>query len=134
MSDLNHTTMTGRLTRDPELRRTKNGQSVCQFTIASNKIWTNEKGKQEDTVFMDVVVWGKQAENISNILRKGKYAMVTGRLKQESWENEGQRRSKIIINADTVDFPPKDMYAQSSNSQPVEEEVDFDAAPEEAPF
>lgn len=135
MSDLNQVIVSGRLTRDPEVRYTNSKQAVSDFTVACNRIWKNEKGKQEETIFVDVVVWGKQAENMGNLLSKGKYVMVTGRLKQESWQaQDGSKRSKITVNAEKVDLPPKETYSQSSNSQPVEEEVDFDAAPEEAPF
>lgn len=130
MSDLNMTIVSGRLTRDPELRHTASGQAVTQFTMASNRIWKNTAGKQEETIFIDVVVWGKQAETVSNILRKGRYAMVTGRLKQDNWEHEGQRRSKIVINADKVDLPPKEYeHATARAVSEREPEVNFDDVP-----
>lgn len=135
MSDLNITIISGRLTRDPELRYTKSGQSVAQFTMASNRIWKNTTGKQEETIFVDVVVWGNQAETISKILSKGRYAMVSGRLKQDTWEQDGQRRSKIIINADKVDLPPKEYDNTKNVVSEVEEEVDFETVPgDEHPF
>lgn len=137
MSDLNMIIVSGRLTRDPELRSTSSGQSVAQFTMASNRIWKNTTGKQEETIFIDVVVWGKQAETVSNILRKGRYAMVTGRLKQDNWEHEGQRRSKIVINADKVDLPPKEYeHATARVAAEREPEVNFDDMPpdDEHPF
>jgi len=129
MSDLNQVVISGRLTRDPELRQTKSGQSVGEMTLASNRIWKNANGRQEDTIFTDVVVWGKQAETLKNLLCKGKYVMVSGRLHQESWQaNDGSRRSKIVIHAEKIDLPPKDVGADRSvnNSVETEPEVDFE--------
>lgn len=129
MSDLNQVVISGRLTRDTELRFTKGGQAVCELTLASNRIWKNANGKQESTIFTDVVVWGKQAEILQNMLHKGKYVMVSGRLHQDSWQaNDGSKRSKIVIHADKIDLPPKDVSGErySNHNREVEEEVNFE--------
>jgi single-strand DNA-binding protein len=104
MSD-NAVTITGNLTRDPELRFTPAGQATAAFGVAVNRRWQNRQTQawEEATSFFDVVTWGSMAENIAQSLTKGDRVVVAGRLDQRSWENqEGEKRSKVEINATEV--------------------------------
>lgn len=131
MSDVNSYNLSGRLTRDANLRYLQSGTALAEFTVASNRIWKSNGEKKEDTLFIDVNVWGKQAEFIGG-LKKGDYVMVTGRIRQESWEVEGQKRSKYVVIADQVNLPPGQVVSsQPKASQKAEEEVNFE---EEVPF
>lgn len=137
MSDLNQVIVSGRLTRDASLKSLSSGSSLVEISIASNRIWNDRNGnKQEETVFIDIDLWGKQADYFGKNLKKGDYIMVTGRLRRETWEAEGQKRSKLSIRADKIDLPPK--FGNSSTKQlqlpSQEEEVDFDETVESAPF
>jgi single-strand DNA-binding protein len=105
MSNGNHVSITGNLTRDPELRFTPSGQATATFGVAVNRRWQNRQSQEweEATSYFDVVCWGQLAENTAQSLTKGARVVVTGRLDQRSWENqEGERRSKVEITADEV--------------------------------
>ncbi|MDX1622018.1 MAG: single-stranded DNA-binding protein [Nitriliruptorales bacterium] len=97
-------TMIGNLTDDPELRFTQSGIPVCTFRIASNRRYTDKSGQQqEDTTFMSVNVWRDLAENVAESLRKGDRAVVIGRIKVRSYENQqGQTVWVTEIEADEV--------------------------------
>lgn len=132
MSDLNQVIVSGRLTRDASLKTLSSGSSVAELSVASNRIWNDRNGeKKEETVFVDVDLWGKQAEYFGNNLKKGDYVMVTGRLRRESWETDGQKRSKLSLRADKIDLPPKNAASQSPQR---EEEVNFDEPAGSTPF
>jgi single-strand DNA-binding protein len=101
----NSTTVTGNLTREPEIRYTRDGHASTLFGLAVNRRWQDRETKEweEATSFFDVVCWRELAENAALSLVKGMRVMVTGRLEQRSWENEdGERRSKVEIVADEV--------------------------------
>ncbi|MGI5939225.1 MAG: single-stranded DNA-binding protein [Thermoleophilia bacterium] len=99
-------TLVGNLTRDPELRQTPNGTSVCQLGVAVNSSYKDASGQWvEKPNFFDVVVWAAQGENCARYLSKGRQVAVDGRLDYRSWEaQDGTRRSKVEIVADTVMF------------------------------
>jgi single-strand DNA-binding protein len=101
-----HVTLVGNLTRDPELRQTPSGTSVCQLGVAVNSSYKDSSGQWvEKPNFFDVVVWGVQGENCARYLSKGRQVAVDGRLDQRSWEaQDGTKRSKVEIVADTVMF------------------------------
>ena len=105
MSNGNHVTIVGNLTRDPELRFTPTGQATATFGVAVNRRWQNRQTNEweEATSFFDVVCWRELAENAAQSLTKGTRVVVSGRLDQRSWEtSEHERRSKIEITADEV--------------------------------
>lgn len=99
-------TLVGNLTRDPELRQTPGGTSVCQFGVAVGRRYKDNSGQWVDKAsFFDVVVWGQQGENCAQYLSKGREVAVDGRLDQRSWEaQDGSKRSKVEIIAETVVF------------------------------
>ena len=95
----------GNLTRDPELRQTPSGQSVCSFSLALNRAYKDQSGEwQEATDYIDVVAWGPLGERVSQYLTKGRRCLVQGRLQSRSWEQEGQKRSKVEVLASDVTF------------------------------
>lgn len=102
---LNKAIIVGNLTRDPELRALPSGANVCNFGIATNRVWYNqEKEKQEETEFHNIVVFGKQAESCAQYLKKGSSALVEGRLQTRSWEKDGAKQYRTEIVADHVQF------------------------------
>lgn len=133
MSDVNSYVVGGRLTRDAELRFTEGGTAVTDVTIASNRVWSKQAERQEETTFMDVTIWGKQAETLCNYLQKGSHIIVTGRIKQEKWEDkDGNKRSRHTVVAEQVSLSPKNTASGPiKDNKRVEEKVDFDS---EVPF
>ena len=99
--------ITGNLTRDPELRTTPSGTSVCGFTVAVNRVYKDTNGEQkEDVSFIDCSAWGKLGEMISQYAKKGSGVLVSGRLDQRSWEdkNGGGKRSRVEIVVEDFNF------------------------------
>lgn len=106
MSAMNVTILMGNLTKAPELRHTNGGTAVCEFRIGVNEVFTNRDGeKAEQTLFIDVQSWEKQAESCAKYLEKGSLVVVEGRLKLDQWTSEdGQKHSKIFVRAQRVQF------------------------------
>jgi single-strand DNA-binding protein len=100
----NNVTIVGNITRDPELRFTPSGQANARLGVAVNRKWQDRNSGewQEATSFFDVICWRELAENVSESLKKGTRVIVTGRLEQRSWEQDGNKRSVVEINADEV--------------------------------
>ena len=95
----------GHLSREPELRYTPTGTAVTTFAVATNHRYKSGDAVQEETCFLDVVVFGRQAETVSDYLHKGHQALVDGRLRHHTWETpDGQKRSKHEIVAERVQF------------------------------
>jgi single-strand DNA-binding protein len=105
-TNINRVVLTGNLTRDPELRSTSGGTSVCSLRIASNTRRRNSAGEWEDKPnYFDVTVWGAQGENCANYLSKGRPVAIDGRLEWREWQDkEGNKRQSIDIIADSVQF------------------------------
>lgn len=102
---LNQVTLMGNLTRDPELRQTPSGQSVCSFSLALNRSYKDQSGEwQEATDYIDIVAWGPLGEKVAQYLHKGRRCLVQGRLQSRSWEQEGVKRSKVEVLASDVTF------------------------------
>ncbi len=101
----NQVTLMGNLTRDPELRQTPNGHSVCSFSLALNRSFKAADGNwQEATDYVDVAAWGPLGERVAQYLTKGRPCLVSGRLQSSNWEQDGQKRSKVEVNAGDVTF------------------------------
>lgn len=107
MASFNKVILMGNLTRDPELRYTPKGTPIAKIGLAVNRVWRSEAGEQrEEVTFVDVDIFGRTAENVGQYMRKGRPIMVEGRLKLDQWDdkNTGQKRSKLGVVADTVQF------------------------------
>jgi single-strand DNA-binding protein len=105
-TNINRVVLTGNLTRDPELRSTQSGMSVCSLRVACNTRRKGPSGDWEDKPnFFDVTVWGAQGENCARFLSKGRPVAVDGRLEWREWQdNNGNNRQAIDIVADAVQF------------------------------
>jgi single-strand DNA-binding protein len=120
MAGFNKVILIGHLTRNPELRYTPSGTPVASFGLAINRRFKQGDEPKEEVMFIDVVVFGKQAEHCGRFLSKGNGVIIDGRLQQRRWETEdGQKRHKHEIVAQTVTFQPKGSSAR--NAPPMEE-------------
>ena len=119
MASYNRVIIMGNLTRDPEYKQLASGQSVCRLGLASNRQFKNRQTGDivQEVCFVDIDVWGAQAESCNQYLQKGRAVLVEGRLKFDSWEDtEGQRRSKHSIVADRVTFLSTQSTFEESDS------------------
>lgn len=117
-SDLNSVTIVGRLTRDAELKHIASGTALCKFSIANNAY--AGAGKEDHVNFIDCTLWGKRAESLSGYLTKGTQVAIQGSLKQDRWEDSGQKRSKVEINVSDLQLlgSKRSSDSQGSYSQP----------------
>ena len=127
MASLNRVFLIGNLTRDPELRYIPSGTAVASFGLAMNTTYLTPAGeKKEDVCFVRIVVWGKQAENCTQYLSKGRPVFVEGRLIYRSWEKDGQTRTTLEVRADRVQFlgsrPSKGPSSGASDAEPSEDQ------------
>ena len=136
----------GNLTRDPELRYTPKGTAVAKLGLAVNRSWRNAEGQQQDeTTFVDVDAFGKQAETLGQYMQKGRPILIEGRLKLDQWEdkNTGQNRSKLGVILEKFSFvggggqnngntPP----SQATSPPPTSEVPPFEDGPsdDDVPF
>lgn len=126
MADLNTVSISGRLTKDPEMKTTTTGKNVVSFSVAVNGY------KEGDTSFIDVTAWEKTAELISKYFSKGSRILLTGQLQQRSWGKDGKRQSKIEINARDIVFidPKKQDQQQDVVLDDIEDKpIDLSAIP-----
>jgi single-strand DNA-binding protein len=102
---LNHIILMGRLTRDPELRRTGSGVAVASFTLAVDRDFGNKETGEKETDFIDIVAWRNTAEFVSKYFAKGRMAVVSGRLQMRDWtDRDGNKRTSAEVVADNVYF------------------------------
>lgn len=100
--DMNSVSLIGRLTRDAELKYTPGGLAISRFSIAVNRRKKNGDAWEDEASFFDITLFGKSAESVNQYLVKGKQIAVKGELHQDRWAQEGQARSKVGINAESV--------------------------------
>jgi len=132
MVSFNKVVLIGNLTRDPELRYAPNGTAVAKFGLAVNRRYKQGNEVKDEVCYVDVVVFGKQAENCGQYLSKGQGAIVDGRLSQNRWEAEdGQKRSKHEVVAQSIQFMPKRSATQGGGEG---SEVVAEDTSEEVPF
>jgi single-strand DNA-binding protein len=118
MTSFNKVILMGNLTRDPEVRYTPNGIAVASFAIAVNRKYKQGDETKEEVSYIDIVVFGKQAESCGQYINKGDSVLIDGRLQQRRWETEeGQKRSKVEVVAQSVNFMPKRSSAGQGASQ-----------------
>ena len=107
MANLNKVMLIGNLTRDPELRHTPKGTAVSEISLAINRNWTNDQGqKQEETTYVEVTLWGRQAEVVQQYVTKGSPIYIEGRLQLDSWDDKdtGKKRSKLRVIGENFQF------------------------------
>ena len=105
---INKAILFGNLTRDPELRALPSGMNVCNFSIATNRVYRDRDGKkQEQTDFHNIVVFGRQADTVTQYLKKGSSVYVEGRMQTRSWEQNGEKKYRTEVVADSVQFGPR---------------------------
>ncbi|HAS55312.1 MAG: single-stranded DNA-binding protein [Nitrospirae bacterium GWC2_57_13] len=129
MTSFNKVILLGNLTRDPEVRYTPNGAAVASFAIAVNRKYKQGEETKEEVSYIDIVVFGKQAESCGQYINKGDSVLVDGRLQQRRWETEdGQKRNKVEVVAQSVHFMPKRSWSgqpgqggQAGQSEPMPE-------------
>ena len=114
---LNHITIMGRLTRDPELRRTGSGTAVASFTVAVDRDFGGRDGGERETDFIDCVAWRQTGEFVSKYFTKGSMIVVSGRLQIRNWtDKEGNKRRSAEVVADNVYFGESKRSSESSSS------------------
>ena len=147
MVSLNRVLLIGNLTKDPELRYTPSGTPVANLRLAVNSFFKDQSGqRKEETCFVTIVVWSRQAEACNQYLKKGRSIFVEGRLIYRSWEAEGKTRSTMEVRADRVQFLgqpggasaerlrdgaaggalPEEARTEESEAEPVAGEADAD--------
>ena len=102
--NINRVILAGNLTKDPDVRYLPSGTPVTAFRVAVNRRFKGKSGDVDETCFIDVKVYGKQAESCGEYLSKGRNVLVEGYLRLEEWDSEGGRRSKYVVVADRVQF------------------------------
>ena len=119
MLELNKILITGRLTAAPELKYLPSGMAVCDLRIASSRRYFDKKANdsKEETAFVDVTVWGKSGEFVNKYFEKGKAIFIEGRLKYDSWEKDGNKRSKLSIVAERASFAESKGESQGGSSR-----------------
>ena len=156
MANLNRVLLIGNLTRDPELRYTPKGTAVTEIGLAVNRIYSGEDGeKKEETTFVDVTLWARQAEIAGQYLKKGRPVFIEGRLQLDTWDDKqtGQKRSRLRVVAENLQLLGSRQESEGSSSfsssspaprrgpsapapppKPEPRDPDLDAEPDDIPF
>lgn len=124
--DINQVMLTGRLTRDPDLRQTSGGTEVLGFGLAVSDSRKRNGEWEEYAHFVDVTVFGKQGRALSGMLAKGSKVAICGKLQYSTWERDGQKRSKLEVIANDVILPPKPKDAPLNPATYDEDGVSFE--------
>ena len=135
MASFNRIVIMGNLTRDPEYKQLSSGQAVCRLGLASNRQFKNKQSGTmvQEVCYVDIDVWGAQAESCRQYLQKGRGVLIEGRLKFDSWEDQGKSRSKHSIVADRVVFLSSQQAPEVESGEAEGGRVDgarLDLAPE----
>ena len=122
MPNLNKVMIMGNLTRDPELKYTPNNTAVANIGLAVNRDWKNQAGeRQQETTFIDIEAWGKQAELLSQYMKKGMPLFLEGRLKLDQWKDkEGGERSKLKVVLENFQFIENKRKQEEPNGNAIE--------------
>jgi len=120
VSDINRVVLIGRLTKDPDLRYTKSGSSVCGLSLAVSRTWKEESGKKEKASFFNCVAWARAGEVIAEYCKKGDRISVEGRLDQKTWTaQDGSNRSMVEIVIENFQFLQNKQGGQNQPQRPV---------------
>jgi single-strand DNA-binding protein len=152
MANLNRVLLIGNLTRDPEVRYTPKGTAVADIGLAVNRIYSAEDGeKKEETTFVDVTLWGRQAEVAGQYLKKGRPVFIEGRLQLDTWDDKqtGQKRSRLRVVSENMQLLGSRPESEGSPSpgavrrgpgpsapaqKPEPRDPDLDVEPDDIPF
>jgi single-strand DNA-binding protein len=151
MANLNRVLLIGNLTRDPEVRYTPKGTAVAEIGLAINRTYSGEDGeKKEETTFVDVTIWARQAEIAGQYLKKGRQVFIEGRLQLDTWDDKqtGQKRSRLRVVSENLQFigsrpegessstgaPPRRPSTAAPPARPAPRDPDLDAEPDDIPF
>jgi single-strand DNA-binding protein len=151
MANLNRVLLIGNLTRDPEVRYTPKGTAVAEIGLAVNRIYSGEDGeKKEETTFVDVTLWARQAEVAGQYLKKGRPVFIEGRLQLDTWDDKqtGQKRSRLRVVSENLQLlgsrqegessspasPPRRASAAATPARPEPRDPDLDVEPDDIPF
>jgi single-strand DNA-binding protein len=132
MANFNKVILIGNLTKDPEIRYTPSGTAVGDLRMAVNRRFRSGDGQErEETCFVGVTVWGRQAETCGEYLKRGRPLLVEGRLKYDEWEKEGQKFSRLSVVAERVQFlgSPRDGAFQDGGAPQSGSKNDGDSFP-----
>jgi single-strand DNA-binding protein len=135
MANLNKVMLIGNLTRDPELRVTPQGTAICQFSLAINRKWKEERGgEREEVVFVDIEAWAKTGETIAKYCTKGRPLFVEGRLKLDQWEDKTtkEKRSRMKVVVENFQFLGTGKPNENQGGSQTEREPDRSPAPRPA--
>ena len=107
--NLNRVFVIGNLTRDPELKSLPSGSSVCNFSIATNRTWTDKASSEKKTAveYHNIVIFGKMADTVAQYMKRGSQLLVEGRLQTRSWEKDGKKNYRTEVVAESVQFGAK---------------------------
>jgi single-strand DNA-binding protein len=152
MANLNRVLLIGNLTRDPEVRYTPKGTPVTEIGLAVNRVYSGEDGeKKEETTFVDVTLWARQAEIAGQYLKKGRPVFIEGRLQLDTWDDKqtGQKRSRLRVVAENLQLLGSRQEGEGSSSpssaprrspsvsappaRPEPRDPDLDAEPDDIP-
>jgi single-strand DNA-binding protein len=139
---LNQAIIIGNITKKPEMKELPNsGTKVCNFSVATNKVWFDNDGQKKEAVeYHNIVAFSKTAENIFKFMDKGSKIMVIGELQTQSWEKDGVKKYRTEIKANTVQFGPRlqqsEAKAESTGTVDTDdaEYPDVDINPDDIPF
>jgi len=151
MANLNRVLIIGNLTRDPEVRYTPKGTAVADIGIAVNRVYSGEDGeKKEEVTFVDVTLWGRQAEVAQEYLKKGRPVFIEGRLQLDTWDDKqsGQKRSRLRVVAENMQMLGSRGDSEAGSTapgtqrrttppppqRPTPKDPDLDAEPDDIPF
>jgi single-strand DNA-binding protein len=151
MANLNRVLLIGNLTRDPEVRYTPKGTAVADIGIAVNRVYSGDDGeRKEEVTFVDVTLWGRQAEVAQEYLKKGRQVFIEGRLQLDTWDDKqtGQKRSRLRVVAENMQMlgsraesetgsPAAGAQRRTAPPPPQRQapkDPDLDAEPDDIPF
>jgi len=151
MANLNRVLLIGNLTRDPEVRYTPKGTAVADIGVAVNRVYSGEDGeKKEEVTFVDVTLWGRQAEVAQEYLKKGRQVFIEGRLQLDTWDDKqtGQKRSRLRVVAENMQMLGSRGESEAGSTaastqrrttppppqRQTPKDPDLDAEPDDIPF
>lgn len=134
MGGFNKVIVMGNFTRDIEVKTLPSGTMVADCTVAVNDRVKKQDEWVDEVTFVDVAIWGRQAENCAKFCRKGSTVLIEGKLRQESWEHEGKKKSKLKVSATSVTFVDKKNSDNGSYYQPSQTDSSANTQTSDIPF